>query len=111
MDNQLEKYIKKRDEHKEFHEKEGRSYPKGVSFEMAFNVVMAIIVYFLADYLGFNETSSVLIAVGVAFMLTAKWLIHILLCIENAVLWVKDDLNNMHNYSVKSDADNKEDTN
>ena len=104
MRTQLEKYLERRSELEAFHEKERSSYSKISYFEMAFNTGVSVAIYFLATYLDFSEISSVLIAASTAFILTARLIIHVLFCIEKSVLWVKDDMNNIHDYSAKDDV-------
>lgn len=95
--NGIEDYMKRKSEIDAFHKEEINSYSKATYLEMALNAGTSIAVYFLATYFYFSETSSVLIAASTAFILTARWVVFILMCIEKAVFWVKDDMDNMHN--------------
>lgn len=106
MRTQLEKYLERRCELEAFHKKERDSYKLISYFEMAFNAGISVTIYFLASSFAFNETSSVIIAVSVAFMLTARFIIQVLGSIEKSILWIKDDLNNISDHSVKGDVAN-----
>jgi hypothetical protein len=71
---------------------------------MAMNAGISVAVYFLASSFAVNETSSVIIAVSVAFMLTARFIIQVLGSIEKSIIWINDDMNNISDHSVKGDV-------
>lgn len=60
---------------------------------LALSVIPAIGVYFLLRFLGLSENSSIIAASATALLLLVRWGIHILLCIESAIVWLKDDIN------------------